>query len=289
MSAAPGENDHPRIDSHHHLWDLSRLDYGWMPPGESIIKRDYLPPDLEPLLRRNGIAATVLVQAHESVEEADWLLDLFAANDFIAGVVAWVDLTSPDVGEVLDRLVARGGLVGIRHGAEHDPDQEWLIRDASVRGLREVADRGLAYDVLIRPHQLWQVPPLAEKIPGLRMVVDHISKPPITTGEVESWATDIAKVAAIPGIYCKLSGMVTEADHENWTPDDLKPCAEHVLKVFGLGRVMFGSDWPVCLLAAEYDAVLAVALEAAGPLSPEDTARLLGGNAIDFYGLDIRS
>ncbi len=279
----------PRTDSHHHLWDLSQLDYGWMPPGDSVIKRDYLPHDLEPLLKRNGISATVLVQAHESVEEADWLLDLFAANEFIAGVVAWVDLTSPDVGQVLDRLMARGGLVGIRHGAEHDPDQEWLTRDASIRGLREVAARGLAYDVLTRPHQLSQVPPLAEKVPGLRMVVDHISKPPIATGEIEPWAADIAKVAAIPGVYCKVSGMVTEADHANWKPNDLKPYVAHVLDVFGPGRVMFGSDWPVCLLAAEYDDVLAAALEAAGTLSPEDTARLLGGNAIDFYGLDVPS
>jgi L-fuconolactonase len=287
MSNPPRESDSPKIDSHHHLWDLSRFDYGWMPPGDSIIKRDYLPSDLEPLLEKNGIAATVLVQAHESVEEADWLLDLFAANDLIAGVVAWVDLASPDVSEVLDRLMARGGLVGIRHGAEHDPDQEWLTRDESIRGLREVAARGLAYDVLTRPHQLWQIPPLADRVPGLRMVVDHISKPPIATGEIEPWAADIAKVAAIPGVYCKLSGMVTEADHANWTPSDLKPYVKHILDVFGLDRLMFGSDWPVCLLAAKYDEVLAAALEAAGPLSAEDTARLLGGNAIDFYGLDI--
>ncbi len=277
------------VDSHHHLWDLSRLDYGWMPPGDNVLKRNYLPTDLEPLLHNNGVSATVLVQAHESVEEADWLLDLFHANDFIAGVVAWVDLTSPDVGEVLDRLIARAGLVGIRHGAEHDPDPEWLTRDDSIRGLRKVAARGLAYDVLTRPHQLWQIPLLAKKVPDLRMVVDHISKPPIATGDMEPWATDIARVADLPGVYCKISGMVTEADHSEWTPDDLKPYVEHVLDIFGPGRVMFGSDWPVSLLAAEYHEVLAAALEAAGRLSPEDTIRLLGGNTIDLYGLDVSS
>ena len=277
------------VDSHHHLWDLSRLDYGWMPPGDNVLKRNYLPTDLEPLLHNNGVSATVLVQAHESVEEADWLLDLFHANDFIAGVVAWVDLTSPDVDEVLDRLIARAGLVGIRHGAEHDPDPEWLTRDDSIRGLREVAARGLAYDVLTRPHQLWQIPLLAKKVPDLRMVVDHISKPPIATGDMEPWATDIARVADLPGVYCKISGMVTEADHSKWTPDDLKPYVEHVLDIFGPGRVMFGSDWPVSLLAAEYHEVMAAALEAAGRLSPKDTIRLLGGNAIDLYGLDVSS
>ena len=287
MSIAPRKGDSPKIDSHHHLWDLSRFHYDWMPPGDSIIKRDYLPADLEPLLERNGISATMLVQAHESVEEAEWLLDLFAAHDFIAGVVAWVDLASPDVGYVLDRLMARGGLVGIRHGAEHDADPEWLTRDASIQGLREVAARDLAYDVLTRPHQLWQIPSLAERVPGLRIVVDHISKPPIATGEIEPWAADIARVAAIPGIYCKLSGMVTEADHSAWTPEDMKPYAEHVLEVFGPGRLMFGSDWPVSLLAAPYEDVLAAALEAVRPQSAEDTALLMGGNAIDFYGLGI--
>jgi len=289
MTTTPRESNSLIVDSHHHLWDLSRLDYGWMPPGDNVLKRDYLPSDLDPLLRKNGVSATVLVQAHESVEEADWLLDLFHANELIAGVVAWVDLTSPDVGEVLDRLVTRGGLVGIRHGAEQDPDPEWLTRDDSIRGLREVAARGLAYDVLTRPHQLWQIPPLAKKVPDLRMVIDHISKPPIATSEMEPWATDIARVADLPGVHCKVSGMVTEADHWKWTPDDLKPYVEHVLDIFGPGRVMFGSDWPVSLLAAEYHEVLAAALQAAGRLSPEDTIRLLGGNSIDFYGLDVSS
>ena len=287
MTTTSRASDYTIIDSHHHLWDLSRRDYDWMPPDDNVLKRNYLFPDLQPLLERSGIFATVLVQAHESVEEADWLLDLFADNDSIAGVVAWVDLTSTDVGKVLDRLIGRGGLVGIRHGVEHDPDPEWLTREASIRGLREVAARGLAYDVLTRPHQLWQIPPLAENIPNLRMVIDHLSKPPIASGEILSWADDIAKVATLPGVYCKLSGMVTEADHANWTPNDLKPYVEHVIEVFGLGRIMFGSDWPVSLLAAEYEEVLVTALEATGSLSSEDTARLLGGNAIDFYRLNI--
>ena len=274
------------VDSHHHFWDLAKFEYDWMPESDSVLRRDYLPEDLAPILERNGVTRTVLVQAHESVEEANWFLDLADANDFIAGVVAWVDLASPEVGGVLDELMKRPKLVGIRHGVEHDADQAWLSREPSIRGLKELEARGLRYDVLTRPHQLKYVPPLAEKAPDLRMVVDHISKPPIASGEMEPWATDIAEVAAIPGVYCKVSGMVTEADHANWKPDDLKPYVAHVMEVFGLDRLMFGSDWPVCLLAASYDDVLSAALEAIGPVSDEDRARLLGGNAIEFYGLD---
>ena len=278
---------HIIVDSHHHFWDLERLDYGWMPPGDSVLRRDYLPEDLAPVLARNGVSRTVLVQAHESVEEAGWLLDLAGASDFVAGVVAWVNLASPDVGRVLDGLMKRPKLVGVRHGVEHDADQAWLTRDASVRGLKELEARGLRYDLLTRPHQLAHIPPLAEKAPDLRMVVDHISKPPISTGEMEPWATDIAEVAAIPGIYCKVSGMVTEADQSAWKPEDLEPYVAHVLRVFGAGRLMFGSDWPVCLLAASYDEVLGAALQALGPVSDDDRAKILGGNAIDFYGLDV--
>ncbi len=277
----------PTVDSHHHFWELSRFHYGWMPPGDSVLKKDYLPDDMRPLLERNGIDKTVLVQAHESLDEANWLLGLADSNDFIAGVVAWVDLVAPNVGHVLDELMKRPKLVGVRHGVEHDPDQSWLTRDASIRGLKELAKRGIRYDALTRPHQLEQVPPLADEIPDLRMVIDHISKPPIASGEVSPWDQDIARVAEIPGVYCKVSGMVTEADHAAWKPDDLKPYVQRVIEVFGLDRLMFGSDWPVCLLASSYDDVVSAALESVGVISAEDRAKLMGGNAIAFYGLDV--
>ena len=275
------------VDSHHHLWDIDRLHYAWMPPGDNVLKRNYLPDDMRPLLERNGIDRTVLVQAHESLDEARWLIDLAESGDFIAGAVVWVDLVDPDVGRVLDELMERPGLVGVRHGVEHDPDQEWLTRPASIRGLKELAERGIRYDVLTRPHQLAQVPPLADKVPGLKMVIDHISKPPIASGGMEPWATDIARVAEIPGVYCKVSGMVTEADHDDWKYDDLKPYVRHIVDIFGFARLMFGSDWPVCLLASSYDDVVNSALEGVGDIGPEERAKLMGGNAIDFYGLDV--
>ena len=275
------------VDSHHHFWDLAKFHYDWMPPGDSALTRNFLPDDIRPLLESNGIDRTVLIQAHESIEEARWFLELADSNDFIAGVVVWVDLVDPDVGHVLDELMKQPKLVGVRHGVEHDADQAWLTRDASIRGLKELAARGIRYDLLTRPHQLEYVPAIAEKIPDLKMVVDHISKPPIASGEMEPWATDIASVAAIPGIYCKVSGMVTEADRSNWKPDDLKPYVRHVIDIFGFDRLMFGSDWPACLLASSYDDVVGAALEAVGELSAGDRAKLMGRNTIEFYGLDV--
>ena len=273
------------IDTHQHFWDTERMHYAWMGEEQTVLTRTYLPSDLEPVLRANGVSSTVLVQAHSSVEEARWLLGLAEANDFIAGVVAWVDLTSPEVGAVLDELSTRPGLVGIRHQVHDEPDDAWLLRDDVVRGLREVSSRGLAYDLLLRPQHLKYVQPLADKIPDLRMVVDHIAKPLIASGLVESWAADIAAVAAIPGVYCKVSGMVTEADHASWTPDDLKPYVSHVVEHFGFDRLMYGSDWPVCLLAASYDQVMGAAVEVVAAASEADQAAFLSGNAVEFYGL----
>ena len=275
------------VDAHHHFWDLTKLDYEWMPPGESIIKRNYLPDDLSPILEQNGVSKTVIVQAHQSLAEAEFLLDIARDNEFVAGVVAWVDLQSPGVGEDLDRLIRRPKLVGVRHQVEEDPDDDWLIRDESIRGLRMLAERGLAYDVLARPRYLSRVPELADRVPDLRMVIDHIAKPLIKGGTLEPWATDIAAVAAIPGVHCKISGMVTEADHDVWTVADLKPYVAHIVDSFGYDRLMFGSDWPVCLLASTYDRGFAAALETVAPPTPTDRAVFLGGNALRFYRLDV--
>ena len=273
------------VDSHHHFWDLGRLDYDWMPPEPSVLRRNYLPEDLAPILERNGIERTVLVQAHSSVEEAEFLLELATSTDFVAGVVAWVDLTSADVGSVLDGLSLIGPLVGIRHMVEADPDVAWLSRESAVRGLREVARRGLVYDLLVKPQHLEYVPRLADRVPDLRMVVDHIAKPPIASGGMEPWAGSLGVIANIPGVYCKVSGMVTEADHSAWTVDDLRPYVAHVVEQFGLARLMWGSDWPVCLLASDYDGVRAAAVEALGPTTDDEYAGVMGGNAAELYRL----
>lgn len=275
----------PVIDSHHHFWDLDKFEYKWIPPPPNVLQHTYLPEDFAPLLEKTGVNRTVLVQAHQSVEEANFLLDIADATDFVAGVVAWVDLTSPDVGSVLDELMKRPKLVSIRHQVEDDPDVAWLSRESSIRGLREVAARGIRYDLLVKPPHLKYVPPLAGKIPDLKLVVNHIAKPLIAQGIKEPWASEIAEIAAIPGIYCKVSGIVTEANHSTWTVEDLKPYVAHIAEQFGLDRLMWGSDWPVCLLASTYEGVFNTYQEAIGPISQEEKAKLMGKNAADFYGL----
>ncbi len=282
MTTTPAETI---IDSHHHLWDLGAREYDWMPPPPNVIRRNYMPEDMAPLLERAGVSRTVLVQAHQSLEEAHWMLDIAERTGFVAGVVAWADLASPNLGRNLDSMCARPGLVGIRHPVEMEPDGTWLSRPAVIEGLKEVARRGLAYDLLVKAPHIECVLQLAEKVPNLRMVVDHIAKPPIAAGETEPWAANIAAVAEIPGVYCKLSGLVAEADHERWTAADLKPYVDHVVEQFGIDRLMWGSDWPVCLLAASYDRVLSAAIEAVGDLTPDQRTALLSRNATDFYRL----
>ncbi len=283
--ASPSNGGEIIMDSHHHFWDLGRFQYPWMTDRVAPLRRNYLPEDMKPLLKATGVQQTVLVQAHQSVEETRWFLELAEANDFVGGVVGWVDLDSPDVGQVLDELVKHPKLKGIRHLVHDEKDDSWLMRADVRRGLAEVAKRNLTYDLLVRPQHLRFIPLLAEMVPGLRMVVDHIAKPPIASGQLEPWASRIAAVAAIPGMYCKISGMVTEADWSRWTVEDLKPYVHHVVEKFGFDRVMWGSDWPVCTLAAPYQRVLESALEALGPISSEERSKFLGRNAIKFYRL----
>ena len=219
------------------------------------------------------------------MEEARFLLDIANNTEFIAGVVAWVDVQSTSVGNDLDSLLEYGPLVGIRHQVEDDPDDDWLVADETIRGLKEIADRGLAYDMLVKPRHMKHVPAVANRVPKLRMVIDHIAKPLIADGVIEPWASDMSKIANIPGVYCKVSGMVTEAYHANWKVDDLKPYVEHVREQFGMDRLMFGSDWPVCLLASSYKRVFDAALEAMGPMTNQEQSGFLGGNAARFYRL----
>lgn len=277
------------IDSHHHLWDLSKLDYSWMPPGDNILRQNYLPEHFAPVIKRNNVAMTVVVQAQQTMEEIDVLLEWVDAAEFIAGVVAWADLTSPDLGRVLDDFSLSPKIVGIRHQVHDEPDETWLLREEVIRGLHELARRNLTYDLLVRPQHLKYIPMLSEKVPGLKMVVDHIAKPNIDEEKIEPWASDIAAVAKIPNIYCKISGMVTEAGTNTWTVAKIQSYVKHIIDHFGYNRIMFGSDWPVCLLAASYDEVLASTVVAAGEMSHEQKARLMAQNAIDFYGLSIGS
>ena len=275
----------PIVDSHIHLWDLDRFGYSWMPPDASILLRNYLPQDIKPLMERNGVSKVVLIQAKGSVEESEFLLDLAEANEFIGAVVGWADLTSPDVGSVLDRLARRPGMVGVRSLLTLHPDDAWLSRAEAIRGLGELARLGLSFDLLIHPRHLKYVPPLAEKLPDLKMVVNHIAVPPMASREMEPWASDLAAVASIPGVYCKVSGLFAEFYNAPWKVEDIKPYVQYAVEQFGFDRVMWASDWPPSLMAASYDQTLSVALECVGPISNEDRAKLLGGNATDFYRL----
>ncbi len=274
-----------RIDAHQHFWDIDRLTYPWMPSEPSPLRRNYLPADLQPILQTHNIDGSVVVQAHHSLEEARWLLSLAAANDFIKGVVAWVDLTDSRVGHALDELQRDPHFKGVRHLVHDEADPRWLLRPDVLRGLGELEDRDIPYDLLLRPVHLPIVPVLADKLPSLRMVIDHIAKPSISTGEFDNWARMMEAVFPLSNVYCKLSGMITEAAWNNWSPSDLRPYVSFVFRGFGPERLMYGSDWPVCLLAGTYKEVFAALTQALGLQPMELREQILGKTATGFYRL----
>lgn len=274
-----------RIDAHQHFWQIGRFAYSWMPGPPSPLCRDYLPADLAPILARNRFDGTVVVQATHDPGEVDWLLALADQYSLIRGVVGWVDLTDARVGETLDRLQRHPRFKGVRHIVHDEPDDEWLLRDDVLRGLRELESRNLPFDLLFFPRHLRLIPRLVDRVPRLRMVIDHIAKPPIASGGLHGWAEDMAQAAQYPRIFTKLSGMITEAGRD-WTAAQLKAYVAHVMEVFGPARLMFGSDWPVCLLAGTWKEALAAFTQAIGPRSMEVREELLGGVATRFYALE---
>ena len=276
-----------RIDAHQHYWKVSRGDYGWMSPDMTVLYRDYQPADLEPLLKANGIDRTVVVQAAPTVAETEYLLDLADRHESSAKVVGWLDMESDDFAKELDRLARRPKFAGIRPMIQDLPDDAWMLRPAVLKNLAVLADRGFTFDFLIHPRHLDYALEVVRRVPGLRCVVDHIAKPDIKRGVLDPWRDGIARLAEHPNVYCKLSGMVTEADHDKWTSDDLRPFARHAVACFGYERIMFGSDWPVCLLAATYDQVVAACRDIlADDLTPEREKAVFGGNAARFYGIE---
>ena len=274
-----------RIDAHQHFWDISRLNYPWMPSEPSPLRRNYLPSELKPILESHGFDGSIAVQAHHSLEEAHWLIDLARQNDFIKGVVAWVDLTDARVGSTLEQLQREPRFKGVRHLVHDESDPRWLLRPDVLRGLSELERRNLPYDLLLRPVHLPMVPLLAEKLPALRMVIDHIAKPSIATGEFDNWARMMEEVFPITTVCCKLSGMITEAAWNSWQAADLRPYVAFVLNGFGPRRLMFGSDWPVCLLAGTWKEVFAACTQAMGPQPMEVREHVLGATATEFYRL----
>lgn len=279
----------PVVDAHHHFWDPSAAEYPWMTDELAAIRRPFTPDDLRPLLAETGVDCTVLVQTRSSLQETREFLALAARTDFIAGVVGWVDLTDPDVDATVQELKAGPGgnkLVGIRHQVHDEPNPEWLLREDVRRGLRAVEEAGLAYDLLVRTRELEAALQIARRFPNLRFVVDHIAKPPIKAGQIDAWSEAMAPFAGLDHVECKLSGMVTEADWSRWKPDDLVPYVRRVLEWFGPDRLMFGSDWPICLLAASYRAVFDACIYALGDLPADARARIFGETALRFYHLE---
>jgi L-fuconolactonase len=250
-----------------------------------VLRRDWLPEDLRPVLFRNKFDGCLTVQATTDAAEVDWLLSLAGANPWVLGVVGWVDLTDPGLGRRLDELQRHPKFKGVRHPVHDEEDVRWLLRLNVTEGLRELARRRIPFDLLVRPVHLPVVLELAEQIPDLLMVVDHIAKPRIAEGLMEPWAADIERVAQIPKMHVKISGMITEADWKTWLPVQLKPYVQHVWSCFGPQRSLFGSDWPVCLQAGIWKEALAGFTQALGPVVKEVRDGVMGENAMRFYRL----
>lgn len=276
-----------RLDAHQHFWRYSPEQYPWIPRG-SALARDWLPADLAALQAPLGFDGSIAVQAQQTVAETEWLLSLADQDPRIRGVVGWVDLQHDRVEDNLARLARHPRLVGIRHVVQDEPDDRFLLRPAFQRGISRLRAFNLRYDILIYPKQLPAALELVRALPEQPFVLDHIAKPFIRTGTLSPWREQIRELAQHPSVLCKVSGMVTEADHQNWKKDDFIPFLDVVFEAFGVGRLMFGSDWPVCLLAASYPRVVELLddyVRTHARLKPSEFEGLWGLNAARFYGL----
>jgi L-fuconolactonase len=278
------------VDAHQHFWQLSRpFDYRWLDaPRHAPIRRDYLPQHLAPHLRAAGVDYTVLVQTQHNLDENRWALELAARHPFIAGVVGWVDLASGRCEEQLLEFKSRPKFVGVRHITQDEPDEDFIVRPDVLRGLKVLQQHRVPFDLLFYVKHLRHAQALARELPELPLVIDHLAKPRIKDGVTEGWLDDLRAAARFPNLYCKLSGMITEADWQAWRPCDLRPYVEAALEAFTPRRCMFGSDWPVCELAGSYQQVHAALLECLAELSASERERIFGGTACEFYGLNVK-
>ena len=274
------------IDAHQHFWIYSPQDYSWIDDSMAALQRDFLPSDLSPELEVQGFHGTIAVQARQTLEETRWLLELADKSSSVLGVVGWVDLQSKDVGAELERFAQNPKLVGIRHIVQSEPDDRFLLRPDFLRGVSRLQEFGLAYDILIYPKHLPVATEFVEKFPLQKFVLDHLAKPRIKLGDINEWEKGIRRLAAFPNVFGKLSGLVTEADWQKWTPDQITPYLDVVLESFGPDRLMIGSDWPVCLVAGSYSKVLRLVWEYVVRKAPSSLGAILGGNAHSFYRLD---
>jgi L-fuconolactonase len=278
-----------RLDAHQHFWNYSPAEYGWINEKMAVLKRDFLPQDLKPLLDQQEFDGSIAVQARQSLEETLWLLDLAEQNDCVRGVVGWVDLCSPVLLEQLSALETRKKLVGARHVVQDEPDDQFMMRSDFRRGIANLAAFGLVYDLLLCPRQLPAAVKLVREFPEQKFVLDHIAKPEIANRSLEPWGRDLRELAKNPNVFCKLSGMVTEARWCDWMPDDFKPYLDTVLDAFGPSRLMIGSDWPVCTLSSSYSDTVGIVLNYVSQLSHDERAGILGGNCSRIYCIPLQS
>lgn len=271
-----------RLDSHQHFWEYDPKRQDWITPEMSRIRRNFLPGDLRPLLQDAKIDGCIAVQADESLRETDFLLDLAAQQEWIRGVVGWADLKSDQLDEILDQYSDTKKLVGFREVLQ-SKDPRYMLQEEFVRGVQKIGKRGYAYDVLIFPNHLAASLELVKKCQNQRFVIDHLAKPYIKDGDWKEWKKAISPLAERELMHCKLSGMITEADWKKWTPEQLFPYLEIALELFGPDRLMYGSDWPVCLVAGEYEQYLEVMEQFTSTLSPAEKAKIMGETAAEFY------
>lgn len=275
-----------RLDSHQHFWQYNPVQHVWMNDAMDVLRRDYLPDELRPLLQALEFDGTIAVQARQMVEETEWLLRLADAHDFIQGVVGWVDLLSPSLRGQLERYAKHPRLVGVRHVVHDEADDHFMLRPEFRRGLAALREFGMTYDLLLFPKHLPVAVTLLREFPEQPFVLDHIAKPAIREGQVLPWKEDLRRLAAFPNVFCKLSGMVTEATWKQWRPEDFHRYLDIVIAAFGTDRVMIGSDWPVCTLSGDYASTMRIVLEYAQQFPPPVRDGLVGGNCARFYHLN---
>lgn len=273
-----------RLDSHQHFWQFNPAEYGWMKP-EWPIRRDFLPLDCAPLLKQHDLHGCIAVQARQTIEESRWLLTLAMESPIIKGVVGWVDLRSDRVEEQLAEFAPHPRFVGVRHVVQDEPDERFMLQPDFIRGISKLKQFKLTYDLLVFPHQLPAASELVRRFPEQPFVLDHLAKPRIRDGTLSPWRDQIRGLAQFPNVSCKVSGMVTEADFTRWQPADFRPYLDIAFEAFGEDRLMFGSDWPVCLLAGNYERIFRLVDDYTQQFRLEGRAKFFGGNAAHFYGI----
>jgi len=275
-----------RIDAHHHFWKYSEAEYGWIGQDMAQLRRDFLAIDLEPEIAAAGVEGVLTVQARQTTEETAWLLTLAQQSSFVRGVIGWAPIASPEFPSLLESLVENRKLKGLRHVLQDEPDEAYMLQPCFRRGISALKGTGLVYDILIYERQLPTALLLVDSHPEQIFVIDHLGKPKIREREYSPWRERMRELAARPNVYCKLSGMVTEADWTNWTTDDLRPYFDIALESFGAERLLAGSDWPVCTVASSYQRWWRTLRELVSTLSPDEQDGILGRNAKKVYNLE---